>query len=324
GAGSPYILAFRGLPLVLVASALSALLFYWRVLPVIVRGFAWVLRRALGVGGAEGLAAAANVFIGMIEAPLFVRPYLAAMSRGEIFSLMACGMATIAGTVMVLYAGILEQALPGALGHLLVASVISAPAAVAMARIMVPVEGDSLAGGSLEVASEARSSMEAITTGTLDGLKLLLNIVAMLVVLVALVELVNLLLGLLGAVGGEALTLQRILGWVMSPLVWLAGVPWAEAQVAGSLMGVKTVLNEFIAYASMAGLDPGTLSERSTLIMTYAMCGFANLGSLGIMLGGLIMLVPERRGEIVSLGAKSIVAGTLATLLTGSVVGVIM
>jgi CNT family concentrative nucleoside transporter len=321
GAGTNFVLAFRALPLVLIVSALSALLFHWRVLPVIVRGFSWVLERTLGVGGAVGVSSAANVFVGMVESPLVVRPYLGLMSRGELFMVMVCGMATIAGTVMALYASILANAVPDALAQLLVASLVSVPAALAVSALMVPPTGTPT-GGTLASPVEANGAMDAITQGTLKGLELLLAIVAMLVVLVALVSLANLLLGLLPAVWGAPLTLQRVFGWVLSPVAWLMGIPWDEATTAGALLGTKTVLNELIAYTDLARLGDTDLSPRSRLIMTYALCGFANFGSLGIMIGGLGAMAPERRGEIVSLGMKSIIAGTLATCLTGAMVGV--
>jgi concentrative nucleoside transporter, CNT family len=320
GAGT-YLLAFRGLPIILVASALSSLFFYWGILPRIVRGFAWLLQKSIGVGGAEGLSAAANVFLGMVEAPLFVRPYLKDLSRGELFSLMTCGMATIAGTVMVLYASILTPVIPDALGNLLVASIISAPAAIALSRVMIPTPPDGVTDARLTAPSDAGSAMEAVTNGTLQGLNLLLNVIALLVVLVALVELVNICLGWIPAVYGEPITLQRLLGWAMAPVVWTIGIPWSECLTAGSLMGTKTVLNEFLAYLEMGRLGEGMLSPRSRMIMTYAMCGFANFGSLGIMIGGLGVMAPDRRKEIVRLGMKSIVAGTLATLMTGALIG---
>ncbi|MBI2295797.1 MAG: nucleoside:proton symporter [Betaproteobacteria bacterium] len=320
---SSFVLAFRALPLILVVSALSALLFHWRVLPVIVRAFAVVLEKAMGVGGAVGLSTAANIFVGMVEAPLFVRPYLKEMSRGELFIVMTAGMAGIAGTVMALYAAILGPVVPDAMGHILSASVISAPAAILIAAVMVPPRGAPTSGRLLPPQQSA-SSMDAVTRGTLDGLALLLNIVGMLIVLIALVTLVNLALGLLPAWGGAPVTLQRALGYVMAPLVWLTGVPWAEATTAGALMGTKTVLNEFIAYLDMARLPPEALSPRSRLIMTYALCGFANFGSLGILIGGMATMVPERREEIVALGVRSIVSGTLATLATGAVVGMLI
>ena len=320
---SSLVLAFRALPLILVVSALSALLFYWRVLPAVVRAASAVLEKGMGVGGAVGLSAAANIFVGMVEAPLVVRPYLKEMNRGELFIVMSCGMAGVAGTVMVLYAGILGPVVPEAMGHILSASIISAPAAILVAAVMVPPRG-APTSGKLPPPQPAASSMDAITRGTLDGLQLLLGIVAMLIVLIALVTLVNLGLGLLPAWQGEAVTLQRMLGWLMAPLVWLAGVPWHEAVTAGSLMGTKTVLNEFIAYVDMARLPADALSPRSRLIMTYCLCGFANFGSLGILIGGMATMVPERRDEIVALGLRSIVSGTLATLMVGAVVGVLV
>jgi len=318
--GASFVLAFRALPIVLVMSALSSLLFHWRVLPWIVRLFARLLHRAMGIGGAEGLSAAANVFVGMVEAPLFVRPYLARMSRSELFVVMTGGMATIAGTVMVLYATVLSTAVPDALAHILVASVIATPAAIVVAVLMVPPDRAPV-DGDVRLEHDARSTMDAITRGTLDGASLLINIVAMLLVLVALVSLANQALAFLPQVRDAPLTLQRMLGWGMAPVVWLMGVPWEEAPAAGALMGTKTVLNEFIAYLEMAKLGPDVLSERTRLVMTYAMCGFANLGSLGIMIGGLVTMAPERREDIVSLGARTLVSGTLATLIAGAVVG---
>ena len=319
---SSFVLAFRALPLVLVVSALSSLLFHWKVLPWLVRGVSRLLRQSLGIGGAVGLSAAADIFVGMVEAPLLVRPYLAAMSRGELFSVMTCGMATIAGTVMALYASFLAQVVPDAMGHILTASLVSTPGALLIAALMVPAGPSSTEGG-LDGAGRARSSMEAITQGTLAGVELLINIVAMLLVFVALVSLANLLLGLLPEILGRPLTLQRLLGWLMAPVVWLMGIPWGEATTAGALMGTKTVLNELVAYLDLARLPAGSLSPRSNLIMTYALCGFANLGSLGILIGGLATMVPERRADIVALGPRAIVSGTLATLLTGAVVGLV-
>jgi CNT family concentrative nucleoside transporter len=318
-----FVLAFRALPLILVVSALSSLLFYWRVLPVVVKAFSKLLEKTMGIGGAVGLGAAANVFVGMVEAPLLVRPYLAQMSRCELFITMSCGMAGIAGTVMVLYASILNPVVPDAMGHILIASIVSAPAAIVVSVLMVPPEG-AMTAGELAPPRGARSSMDAVTQGTMEGVTLLINVVAMLVVLVALVHLANLMLGLLPHPGGKALTLQGVLGWLMAPVVWLVGVPWSEAQTAGALMGTKTVLNELVAYLDLARLGDAELSPRSRVLMTYALCGFANLGSLGILIGGMGAMVPERRHEIVGLGVKSIVAGTLATCLTGATVGVLL
>lgn len=316
--GASYILAFRGLPLVLLVSALSSLLFYWRILPVIVRGFSWALQRTMRIGGAEGFSVASNVFLGMVESPLVVKPYLKEMTRSEMFSIMTVGMAGVAGTVMVLYASILGPIVPGALGHILIASIISAPAGVVVAKLMIP-ETKPITTGKVFPPVEARSSMDAITRGTADGIKLLANIVAMVIVLVALVYLVNMGFRLLPEAGGAPITLQRLFGYAMAPVMWLVGIPWSECATAGSLMGTKTVLNELIAYVDMSRVDPALLSDRSRIILTYAMCGFANPGSLGIMIGGMGAMVPERRDEIVSLGLRTILSGTLATCMTGAV-----
>jgi CNT family concentrative nucleoside transporter len=315
-----FVLAFDALPLILVVSVLTTVLFHWRILPLVVRAIAWLLGRTLGVGGAVGLSTAANIFVGMVEAPLFIRPYLDKLSRSELFVVMTGGMAGIAGTVLVLYATFLAHTIPDAFGHLLVASILGAPAAILVARIMVPETQETRTGGELgPLTPIADSTMDAIVKGTLAGVELLINVVAMLLVFIALVHLVN---AALGYITGEAVTLQQLLGYVMAPLCWVMGLPWNEAVTAGSLMGVKTVLNEFIAYLDLAALPPEALSPRSRLIMTYAMCGFANFGSVGIMIGGLTAMAPERRSDVISLGMKSIVSGTLATLLMGAIVGV--
>jgi CNT family concentrative nucleoside transporter len=320
--GGSYVLGLRALPLVLVMSALSALLFYWRILPLVVRAVSGLLRRVLPVGGAVAVGVAANIFVGMVEAPLLIRPYLKTMSRGELFTVMTCGMSTIAGTMLMLYAGFLRNCIPDALGHILIASLISAPAAIVISQVMMPSAGPATDGG-LAGLPRPDSAMDAITRGTAEGLRLWLNIMAMLIVLVALVHLANELLGLLPVLHGEALTLQRLLGWLMAPVAWLIGVPWHEATIAGGLLGTKTILNELLAYLDLSRLPAQALSPRSRLIMTYALCGFANFGSLGIMIGGMGTMVPERRGEIVALGLKSIVAGTLATCMTGAVIGLL-
>jgi CNT family concentrative nucleoside transporter len=320
--GSSFVLALQAFPIVLVVSALSSLLFYWKILPLIVRAFSFMLEKTFRIGGALGLGAAANIFVGMVEAPLFVRPYLKNMTRSELFSIMTCGMATIAGTVMVLYASILRDVIPETMGHILAASLISAPAALTVSRLMIP-ETDTVTSGRLSSVATPSSAMDAITHGTLDGLKLLLNIVAMLIVLVALVSLVNIMLGVLPDIGNKQVTLQGILGYLMAPVAWLMGIPWSEARTAGGLIGTKTVLNELIAYLDLAALPEGALSMRSRMIMTYALCGFANFGSLGIMIGGLGSMAPDRRGEIVSLGIRSIIAGTIATCMTGAIAGII-
>ncbi len=319
--GANFILAFQALPLVLVIGALSALLFYWRIMPFIVKGFSFILQKTMNIGGALGLGASTTIFLGMVEAPLVIKPYLKNMTRSELFSLMTVGMACIAGTVMILYATILKGVVPDPLGHILVASFIHVAAAITIARIMVPETGEETSGNFVPQRT-ATSSMDAVVKGTLDGLHLLLNIVAMLIVMVALVYLANQLMGLLPDIGNKPLTLQRILGFAMAPVVWLFGIPWPQAQTAGYLMGTKTILNELLAFLEMARLPTEALDPRSRLIMTYALSSFANFGSLGILIGGLGSLAPERRDEVVALGMKALVAGTLATCMTGAVIGI--
>lgn len=318
-----FVLAFQSLPLVLVISALTSLLVYWRILPFAIGLMGRALERTLGIGGAVGFGAAANVFLGMVEAPLFIRPYLNRLTECELFILMTSGMATIAGTVLMLYAAILGPVVPDALGHLLIASLICVPGSVAMSLLMVPETGTPTRGA-WTVPRGAAGAVEAIANGTQAGLSLLLQITAMLIVLVALVHLANLLLLLLPEVHGGPLSLQRVLGWVMAPLAWLMGIPWSEAAQAGRLLGIKTVLNEFLAYLELARMPPTELGERSRLILTYALCGFANIGSLGIMIGGLGEMAPARRAEVLRLGPRSVVAGTLTTLCTGAIVSLLL
>ena len=315
-----FVFAFQALPVVLVVSALTTLLFYWGVLQPLIAGFSFLLKRTLGVSGPVGLSTAANIFLGMVEAPLFIRPYLSALTRSELFMVMTGGMAGIAGTVFVLYASRLRPIVPDASAHLLVASVLSAPAALLIARLMVP-ETEASKALEAQVPRVADSSMDAIVRGTQAGLELFLSILASLLVLVALVWLCNAILGALPDVMGSALSLQRMLGWIMAPIVWLMGAPWSEAVTAGQLMGVKTVLNEMLAYLELAAMPREALSDRTRLIMTYALCGFANFASLGIMITGLSAMAPDRRADIISLGGKSLIAGTLTTCLLGAIAG---
>lgn len=316
--GASFILAFKILPLVLVISALSSLLLYWGLLQLITAAFAWVLRRSLGLGGALSLGAAVHIFLGMIEGPLLIRPYLARMQRGEIFALMSCGMAGVAGTVMVLYASFLHAVLPDALGAILTASVISTPAALAVGALMVPFsEGPREA----EMEQHARpvSTLDALARGTAEGVAPLVGILTTLLVAVALVTLINALLGKLP--GG--MTLQGLFALPFRPVMWLVGVPWGESAVAANLMGTKTVVNELVAYLHLGSLPADALSPRSRLIVTFSLCGFANFGSLGILVGGMGAMVPERRAEIVALGMRSIFSGTVATCLSGAAAGVL-
>jgi CNT family concentrative nucleoside transporter len=320
--GSAFILAFQALPLVIVIGALTSLLFYWRVLPWVVRGFSWVLKKSMGIGGALGVGAAGTIFLGMIEAPLLIKPYLTQLTRSELFALMATGLSCIAGTMLMLYATVLGTVIPDALGHILTASVIHAPAALAIAALMLPETGTPTLGEAIP-PSTATGSMDAVARGTWDGFQLFLNIIAMLISFIALVKLVNIGLSFAPDLGGEPMTLQRGLGWLLSPVAWLLGVPWSEARTAGSLLGTKVVLNEFIAFIDMANLPAGALSERTRLILAYAMCSFANFGSVGIIIGGLGALCPERRAEIAGLSMRALAAGAIASLMTGAMVGVL-
>ena len=321
--GASFVFAFRALPMILVVSALASLLFHWGVLQLLVNGFAFVLRRVMGIGGALGLGAAVHVFVGNIEAPLLVRPWLGRMQRGELFALMTCGMAGIAGTVMVLYASILGPVIPGALGHILIAAVISTPAALAVSALMVPFHGHAGEKEDVAIAAPALSSIDALAKGTADGIVFFANITATLIVAIACVTLVNMALGLLPQVGGEAITLQYLFAFAFRPVMWLIGLSGAEAETAARLMATKTVLNEFIAYVDLSKLAPDVLSEKSRLIVTYALCGFANFGSAGIMIGGLTAMCPDRKQDIVDLGLRSVLSGTIATCMSGAVVGVL-
>jgi CNT family concentrative nucleoside transporter len=321
--GLSYIFAFRALPLVLTISALASLLFYWGILQVIVKAFAWLLRRAMGVGGALGLGAAVHIFVGNIEAPLLVRPYLLRMERGELFALMTCGMAGIAGTVMVLYAAILGPIIPDSLGNILIASVISTPAGLAVAALMVPFESNADAEAQLTLGEPMLSPVDALARGTADGIVFLANIIGMLIVAIASVSLVNMALSWIPAIGGDPVTLQRLFAYIFRPIMWLIGVPAQDIVAASGLMATKTVLNEFIAYVDMAKMSGDALSPQTRLILTYAMCGFANFGSAGIMIGGMSAMAPQRKHDIVGLGLRSIVSGTIATCMSGAVVGML-
>ncbi|RKZ47823.1 MAG: nucleoside:proton symporter [Candidatus Parabeggiatoa sp. nov. 3] len=320
--GAMFNLTFKALPLILVISALSYLLYYYRILPAVVQFFSYLLQKSLGVGGSVGLGAAANAFMGMVEAPLLIKPYLKNMTRGEIFAVMVAGMSTIAGTMMILYAHILSAKFPDAMGHILTASLLNVISALIISMLIVPFQQDS-SNEKIVLPKMAHSAMDAIVKGTTDGVKLLINIIAMLIVLVALVELVNQILQLLPQVQDKPITLQSILGLIMAPLMFLIGIPYSEIFTAGSLMGTKVILNEFLAYLQLLNLPADALQDRSKIIMIYAMCGFANIGSLGIMIGGLTAMSPEKRDDIISLGIKSIFAGVLATCFTATVVGII-
>ena len=315
-------LAFTILPLVMVIAALAAMLWYWGITPFIVRLMARGLKKTVGLGGAVSLSAASMVFLGNIEGQLVIRPTMARLNRTELFILMTVGLSVIAGTVFVLFATILKDVLPGALGHLLVASFMSLPGGILIARIMVPGEAETDLGQEQE-SVHYRSTIDAMARGTQDGLNLYLQIIAMLIVTTALVALANVILAALPHVGGAPLTLERMLGWIFAPLVWLLGVPWSQAAIAGELMGIKLALYELVAYLRLAAMPAGSLDPRSTQIMVYALCGFANLGSVGILIGGMHALIPERRDEVVSLAPKALAAGTMASALSGAMIGLL-
>ncbi|HWR05055.1 MAG TPA: nucleoside transporter C-terminal domain-containing protein [Humidesulfovibrio sp.] len=315
-------LAFQALPLVIVIAALSALFFHWGILQRVVRLFSLLLEKTMGIGGALGVGAAGSIFLGMIESPLLIRPYLVQMTRSELFALMATGLSCIAGTMLMLYASVLAPVIPDALGHILTASIIHAPAALLVAALMLPEDKTPTLGKEMP-KSGASGSVDALCQGTWEGLQLFWNIVAMLIVFVAVVKLANLGLALLPDVAGAPLTLERGLGVLLAPVAWLIGIPWAEAHTAGALIGTKIILNEFLAFMDMAALPPEALSAPSRLILAYAMCSFANFGSVGILIAGLGTLCPERRSEITGLSMRALLAGVIASLMTGTVVGII-
>ncbi|MCW5725211.1 MAG: nucleoside:proton symporter [Maricaulaceae bacterium] len=319
-----FVFAFQALPMLIVLSALSALLWRWRVLEFIVRGFAYLFRRALNLSGAASLGAAANIFLGMTESPVLIRPRLPQMSRADLFLIMTVGFSTVAGSVMAVYAAQLGGVIDGVAGHILTASLISVPAAVLFARLMLPPESEIPAPDRPDdekiPTTIYHSSMDALTTGVADGVRLFINVVAMLLVFTSLVALVNIMLGAAPDLNGAPLSVERVLGWVFAPFVWLAGVPWAESQTAGSLMGLKTALNEIYAYDALARAGED-LAPRTRLIMAYALCGFANFSSVGILIGGLVAIAPSRRTDILELAPRALISGTLATLSTGAVIG---
>jgi CNT family concentrative nucleoside transporter len=320
----PFAFAVRVLPVIVFMSSVFALLYHVRVLPLVVRALALGLRRVLPVSGAEALSAAGNVFLGMTEAPLLVRPYVAAMTRSELFCVMSVGLANIAGSVLVAYADMLG---PGFVGHLVTASLMSTPGAIAFAKMIVPESGSPQTGGDAVPPPLPRThanAIDAAAAGASEGLYLALNVGAMLIAFVAILALLDSMLASSGAwVGLPGLSFGRLLGTALAPLAWLLGVPWADAPRVGELLGVKTVLNEFLAYQQLGALRD-SLQPRSVLIASYALCGFANLGSLAILLGGLGGMAPERRPDIARDGLRAILAGTLASFATGAVVGLLL
>ncbi len=322
GAPPPLIIAFQILPLVIVTSALASLLWHWGILKRVAQGLGWLLERTLGIGGAVALNAGGNVFLGVVEAPLIVRAYLLHMSRAEIFAIMALGMSTVSGVVLVLYSQTLKLVVDNAFGHIITASLLSLPATLLVARLLVPGD-EATPADRTDEDLKFDNSIDAIIRGTMDGLQLFLAIIAVLIVVFALVALTDNILGLAPDIWGAPLTLQRLFGWIFAPMMWLLGVPWAEAQMAGTLMGTKAILNEYVAYQQMAALGADALSPRGKLITVYALCGFANLASIGLGVSTLSTLCPARRAEFAALGFKSWFAGNLATMMVGAVIGVL-
>jgi concentrative nucleoside transporter, CNT family len=322
GTQPPLIIAFQILPLVIVFSAISALLWHWKILAWIVRGLSWALQRSLGVSGVVGLGGGANIFLGVVEAPLVLRAYFDKMSRSELFMVMALTMSNISGAILILYATTLSKTVPDAVGHMISASLISLPAAVLIARLMVPGDGKTATDPN-DTSLKYESSIDAVIRGTMDGVQLFLAVIGVIIVVFALVALVDQALTLLPLVGGEELTLRRIFGWLAAPLMWAIGVPWSEAPTAGALMGTKAILNEYVAYLDLAALPAGALGPRSQLIVTYALCGVANLASIGLLVSTIGTLCPARREEAAALGIKSWLAGNLASAMTGAVFGLV-
>jgi len=318
--------ALNVLPLIIFMGSFFAVLYHLGLAQRVVDALAWTLARTMRLSGAESLAAVANIFVGMIESGLVVKPYLERMTRSELFSLMSLGMATVAGSVLLAYAGLLGG--NGFAGHLVTASLLSAPAGLLIAKVMVPESGSPETGAGARAAVEVESVniVDAAATGALNGLRLAVYVGTMLIAFVALIAFSNDVLGAVGGVVGiPDLTLQRILGWLLAPVSWLMGVPWADAQQVGALMGMKTILNEFIAYQELGrAIEAGEIGERAAVIASYALCGFANFGSLAILLGGIGGMAPSRRQDVARLGLRSILAGTLATMMTGCVAGMLL
>jgi CNT family concentrative nucleoside transporter len=318
-AGAPFVFAFRVLPLVLVISALSALLWHWRILKWITQGFGFLFQRTLGLSGPSALAVAANIFMGMVESPIVIRAYLDRLTRAELFLMMVVGLATVAGSTMVAYALILQPVLANAAGHVLTASIISAPAGILLARIMIPEDKEHVGETPRELL-HYESSMDAVTRGVQDGVMVAVNVAAFLIVFVAFVGIANNLLALAPHVAGEPLTMQRIFGFAFAPVAYAIGLPWQDAQAGGAILGTKLFLTEFLAFIDLGALPEDAISERSRMIMTYAICGFANVASVGIMTGGMTVLMQERRSEIYALAWKALLPGFMATLMTAAII----
>lgn len=321
--------AFWILPTIIFFSSLMSVLYHVGLMHRVVKGIAWLMQRTMGTSGAESLSAAANIFVGQTEAPLVIRPYVRDMTRSELHAVMTGGFATVAGGVMAAYVGILKD-IPGIAGHLVTASIMSAPAALAISKVMVPEDGRPVTLGTLDLPhlKSARNVIEAAANGATEGVKLAINVAAMLVAFVGLVAMADWMLGLLPlSVGGAPLSLSLVLGWLFSPIALAMGVPWDEAVIVGGLLGEKLVLTELLAYihlAELVGAEQPVLSQRSAVIASYALCGFANFASIGIQLGGIGGIAPERMGDLAELGLRAMVAGSLAAFMTATVAGVLI
>jgi len=314
--------AFGVLPYIIVMSCISAILWHWGVLPFIVNIISKACQKLFNIGGPVGLGAAANVFIGQVEAPLLIKPYISKLSNKELLILMTAGMATVAGSVMVALISILEVQFANVnlIQHFLTASILSVPAAIMYANIMIP--SNEITDSNDEAAPKVyNSTMDAITTGTTQGSNIAVSVGTILIAVIALVFIVNAFLGSLGGYFGIDLSIELLLGYVFAPITWLMGIPWNEAIIAGELLGLKTTLNEFVAYPALANLEPGALSDRSKLITFYSLCGFANFSSVGILISGIGAMVPERKDDLINVSFKALVAATLASCMTGLVVG---
>ena len=324
GTGNSMIFAFQILPLIIVISSLSALLWFWNILPLIIRAISKIFEKLFNIGGPIGLGATANIIMGQVEAPLLVRPYLSRMSEKELLILMTAGMSTVSGSIMIALVSMLAPQFPdlNLIQHLVSASILSIPAAIMYANIMIPsAEVTNFDGNSVPKVYD--SSMDAITRGTRDGLDICLNVGAILIAFIALVSLLNSLLAIFGGwIGITDLSLQLILGYIFFPIVWLMGVPLSETLASAELLGLKTALNEFVAYGALANLEPDVLSERSKLITLYALCGFANFSSVGILVSGISAMAPERKNDLIKVSLKALVGATLASCMTGLVIGI--
>jgi CNT family concentrative nucleoside transporter len=323
--GNSIIFAFQILPLIIVISSLSALLWFWNILPLIIRAISRVFEKLFNIGGPIGLGATANIIMGQVEAPLLIRPYLSKMSKKELLILMTAGMSTVSGSIMIALVSMLQPQFPevNLIQHLVSASILSIPAAIMYANIIMPSSEEVTNFDGDAVPKIYDSSMDAVTRGTRDGLEICLNVGAILIAFIALVSLLNSILGIVGGwVGFSNLSLQLILGYIFFPIVWLMGVPFEETLASAELLGLKTALNEFVAYGALANIDPGVLSDRSKLITLYGLCGFANFSSIGILVSGIGAMAPERKNDLIKVSIKALIGATLASCMTGLVIGI--